>query len=333
MIIRILISCAAVMLGGIFFVLQYSQLRQTRNHYFSTFQRNQDALAEKIISRVRNQVAEVPVDITTAFTLDITRNFQTSSSMYCIVAKEDNIVFLRDETSSINLNDERLSSLFIDNKSTKDQQTYIISQVEAKIEGNHYTLVVCTRKTYLEKQIGYDKLQLHVLGIFVIYALILLVMNFILFYVIRSKEKRILRLESDSKQNRTIINKLEEDKTKNYVYSIKKEKSNFYHTTVINEVIAQMTLEDELNCIQVDIYIHNLKMEHFVMITKILSDNQTEGILSCYWKDNQFKVLLLHANKEKVQQFIDYFLNKYQLESHESIDEIEVVTSDISKDR
>jgi hypothetical protein len=248
--------------------------------------------------------------------------------MYCILAKNDKIIYLKDENTTSTLMDEKLSDYFDENNiAGRDGEKYVVSTSEIQHNGDDYAFVICTKQTYLIKKSKLDELQLHFLVYFVVYAVILLILICYLLYKLRAKEKRIKSLDSETKNSRIIIEKLENDRNKNYADSEKEGIYSFYNRSIVDEVISRMSEEEKNKCIQIDIRVENLKMEHFVLITAILGRIKLGGSIACYWEENQFKVLLFHANEKDVQGFIDLFISKYKSESEEKVEELSIVAS------
>lgn len=325
---RVIIITTAIVIGIIFSILLIVDMNNTVNKSFTVYKDNQDILAGVMMRSAVVKGQNDGSNLIDNIIIDINENFSTSSSMYCILSKNDKLVFLKDENTTSTLIDEKFSDYFDEsNIAGRDNQKYIVSTSEIQNNGDNYTLAICTKQSYLEKKLNFDELMLHCLGYFVIYGVLLLILITFLFYKLRSKEKSIKAFEYEMKNNRLLIEKLENDKNKNYVNSERDGVYSFYSRSIVDEVITCMSQEDKTKCIQIDIIIQNLKMEHFVLITAILGRIKVGGSIACYWADNQFKVLLFNSDEKGVQGFIDLFISKYKSESEEKIEELEIVAS------
>lgn len=325
---RVIIITTAIVIGIIFSILLIVDMNNTVSRSFTVYKDNQDILAGVMLRGAVVKGQNDGSNLIDNITIDINENFSTSSSMYCILSKNDKLVFLKDENTTSTLIDEKFSDYFDkSNIAGRDNQKYIVSTSEIHSDGDNYTLAICTKQSYLEKKLNFDELRLHCLGYFVIYGVLLLILITFLFYKLRSKEKSIKAFEYEVKNNRLMIEKLENDKNKNYVNSERDGVYSFYSRSIVDEVITCMSQEDKTKCIQIDIIIQNLKMEHFVLVTAILGRIKVGGSIACYWADNQFKVLLFNSDEKAVQGFIDLFISKYKLESEEKIEELKIVAS------
>ena len=325
---RFIIATSAICLGIILLLLLILDINNTVNKALALYNDNQNTLANILMKTAVAQVQNESNELKDIIVLSINESFPTSSSTYCILAKNDGIIFLKDENTSSTLIDEKISSYFNGNNlASRDNQTYIISTSSTQYHGDNYKLVICTRVNYLVKQMKFNELRLHGLGYFVIYGVILLIIIILLFYKLRSDEKRKENLKEEAKNNRMIIEKLENDKTKNYINSDLDGVYSFYSRSIVDEVIACMSEQEKKKCIEIDIIIEKLKMEHFILITAILGRIKEGGSLACYWEDNQFKVLLFDTDKEEVQGFIDRFMSKYRTDSEEKVEELKIIAT------
>jgi hypothetical protein len=325
---RIITLVSTIVLGIVFLILLILDLNNAFDQSESIYKKNQSILADALMDNAINQATNNNTELQELITYEIMSSYPTSSSMYCILAKNDEIVFLKDENTSSTLNGEKLSSYFDEDLiSIRDQKAYIVSFTEVEYNNDQYTLAVCTKKEYLEKKSNFDVLRLHSLVYFAGYSIALVIINILFSYSLRTKEKRIKKLELEAKNNRLVIETLENDKNRNYVNSERADDFSFYRKEILEEVIAGMTLPEKEACIQIDIFVENLKMDHFIQITTILNRIKVGQSISSYWEENQFKVLLFHHKKEEVQRFIDLFLSKYKIESQENVGELKIVAS------
>lgn len=328
---RVITFIVAVGLGIVLFVLLVTDINSSVDKSVATYSDNQNVLAAVMIKSAASQAQYDGTYLDDNMIMYIKEEFPTSSSMYCVVAKNDEIVFLKDENTSSTISNENLSSFFDENNiSTKDNQEYIIASSEMSFLGDQYTLKICTKHSYLMKKIKLGEMKLHCLGYFSIYGVTLLVIILFSYYKLRSKEKKIGILDEEVKNDRLLIEKLENDKNNNYVNSERAGEYSFYNRSVLDEVILIMNEEEKMKCIQVDIFVENLKIEHFVMVTAILGKIKVGGSISAYWGDNQFKVILFNSDNEEVEGFIDLFVSKYKKETVEKVEEIKIAASRLS---
>lgn len=320
---RIIIILTSVIIGLLLLLMVLYIFHTTIQKSITVYKDSQNIIAESIMNTTILQTqynTNNPADNMIQY---IENNFPTSSSMFCTIAKNDKIIFLKDRNTTTTLIDEKLSTYFVQNVSIRDKKKYIISNSKHKFNDDEYILLICTKQDYFLKKIKLYEIRLYFLGFFILYGTMLLVELFVASYQLKSGEKQILTLDYEVKNNRRIIQILESDKNKNYVNS---EKDNsFYNRNIVEEVIQSMTEDEKKQCIQIDIMVEKLKMEHFIFITAILGRIKSHNSIACYWANNHFKVLLLKSNKKDVQEFINLFISKYKAESEENVEELRII--------
>jgi hypothetical protein len=316
-----------ISLGILLFFLLMADVNISIRENIIVFQKNQSLLADLLLKRAVIETKMEESELVDNLRVMLEGNYPTSSSSYGLIAKNDTILFLKDENTTTTLMNEKISTYFDANGvSTRDLQKYIISKSVSDYDGNRYTLVICTKQNYLLKKIRLNEMKLHCLSYFVLYGIILLVIIALNFYKLRAREKQISEMEQTDKNNLLMIERFQQDRNKNYVLSEREDRYSFYSRTIVEQVISQMEEEQKRNCIQIDIYVENLKMEHFIFITAVLGRIKEGNSISCYWKENQFKILIFDQ-KEEAQQFIDLFVRKYKAEYQENVEELKIVAS------
>lgn len=325
---RIIIVVSAVIFEIILSLLLFYIFNNAISNTLEEYRAKQKLLADSIMNTAVIQADQYNNDMQTSIISYIEKSFPTSSSMYCIFGKNDKILFLKDENMTSTLVDEKISSYFNHNISSRDKKLYVVSKSEINYNDEKYTLLICTRQNYLLKKVKLYETRLYCLGFFIIYSSLLIVAIIVSLYRLRSVENSTKTLYKDIKTNRRIIEKLENDKIKHYVNSDKEY--SFYNRSIVNEVIAGLTEEEKEKCVQIDIIIKNRKMEHFVFITAVLGRIKGDNSIACYWEENQFKVLLLNSGKEEAMEFIHLFISKYKAESEEKGDELMITAKWLS---
>lgn len=322
--IRISIVFAAVALGIIVLLLFINNYNVTVSKSITAYNDNQNLLADVMVKAAVTETQKNNSNMSENIISLVKEKYSTSSSMYCIVAKNDKIVFLKDENNTSRLNNETISSYFSkDNVSTKDKQKYIISKAVEKYNGDNYTLLICTGKDYFINKANLYTMRFYYLGYFIIYEALLLIIIIFLFYKLHSEENNKAILENEIKNNRMVIEKLEDFKKQ--FYSENESEYCFYDREIVEEVILSMKDEEKNSCIKIDIFVEKLKMEYFILITDIIGKMKVQNSISCYWEDNQFIVLLFNSDKEKAQEFINIFISKFNAESKENAEVLKVI--------
>ncbi len=322
---RILIIALSVILGLmqnllIFYLFQFA-IQKNINAY----QENLQILADSMINNVSLLQGDSSTDITVDLAYYVKEHFPTSSSVYCIITKNDHVVFYKDDNTTSSLVDDNINQYFDNNLSLRDKKKYILSNSELQYNGDNYSLIIATKTEYYLKKIKLPEIRLYCMGFFSLFGAILIVILIYHLYKLGTEEKSNYILTTEIRKNRQLIELLENDRNRHFANSEKE--FSFYNRAIVEEVIANMTEEDIDKCIQIDITVENPKMEHFIFITAILSRIKGDNSIASYWEQNSFKVLLLNSNKKEALDFMNLFISKYKSESEEKVEDLKVVAS------
>lgn len=293
------------------------------------YQDNQNLLASSLLKNAASQAGNNNADIVDTLTAHIKADFPTSSSVYCIITKNNTIAFYKDDNTTSILVDESIDDYLQGNISLRDNQKYLLSKSELAYDNDTYSLILCTKESYYLKKIKLDETRLYCIGFFFLYGTLMIVLLIYNFYKLNTKEKNGTILQNEIRKNRQLIELLENDRNRHYVNSEKEY--SFYNRSIMEEVIARMTEEELEKCIQIDIIVENYKMEHFIFITAILGRIKGENSIASYWDKNRFRVLLLNSSKKEALEFMNLFINKYKSESEEKVEELKVIASKVKR--
>ncbi len=316
------ISCFALILL-IFYVFEIAIQRN-----ISVYQENRTLLASSYLDNAATQASE-DGDITSKLVSYIKSDYPTSSSTYCIITRNDQIIFYKDDNTTSTVMNEPIEDYLRDNISLRDNESYLLSKAEITQNTDKYSLLLCTKESYYLKKIKLPEIRLYCMGFLFLYGAMMIVLLIFNLYKLNTEERNNTGLRNEIRKNRQLIELLENDKNKHYVNSEKE--FSFYNRSIIEEVISRMTKDEIKKGIQIDIFVENPKMEHFIFITAILGRIKGDNSIASYWEKNQFKILLLNSNKKEALDFINLFINKYKSESEEKVEELKVIASKLTQ--
>ncbi len=322
---RIVIIAFTNVLCIILILLIFYVFQNAIQKNISLYQENQNLLASSLLNNAASQAGINNSDLITNLTTYIKSSFPTSSSVYCIITKNNQIAFYKDDNTTSTVMNESIDNYLQNNVSLRDNKRYLLSKSEIMYNNDTYSLIICTKENYYLKKIKLLETRLYCMGFFFLYGATMIVLLIFNLYKLSGEEKNNHILKNEIRKNRQLIELLENDKNRNYVNSEKE--FSFYNRSIIEEVIAGMTKEELKKCVQIDIIVENPKMEHFIFITAILGRIKGDNSIACYWDKNQFKILLLNSNKKEATDFINLFINKYKSESEEKVEELKVIAS------
>ncbi len=324
---RIVTAASSSILCLILILLIFYVFQLAIDKNISIYQENQKLLSSSMLYNAASQ-ANNDSDIISTLTSYIKSEYPTSSSVYCIITKNNQIAFYKDDNTTTLLIDEPIEDYLQNDISLRDNQKYLLSKAEIQYNDDTYSLILCTKETYYLKKIKLLEIRLYCMGFFFLYGAMMIVILLLHLYKLTGEEKNNSILKNEIRKNRQLIELLENDKNRHYVNSEKE--FSFYNRSIIEEVVVGMTKEELKKCIQIDIFVENPKMEHYIFITAILGRIKGDNSIASYWDKNQFKILLLNSNKKEATDFINLFINKYKSESEEKVEELKVIASKVS---
>ncbi len=322
---RIWLLTLSCILGLLLNLLIFYLFQLAIQNNITTYQENQSQLADTILNSTMLLQDSSNTDITEKLCSYVKEHFPTSSSVYCIITKNDTVLFYKDDNTTSSLVEDDINLYFHNNLSTRDNKKYILSKSEVQYEGDSYALIIATKTDYYLKKIKLIEIRLYAMGFFSLFGAILIIILIFHLYKLRSEERNNQILKNEIRKNRQLIELLEDDRNRHFANSEKE--FSFYNRSIVEEVITHMTKEDIEKCIQIDITVDNPKMEHFIFITAILSRIKGDNSIASYWEKNSFKVLLLNSNKKEAMDFMNLFISKYKSESEEKVEELKVAAS------
>ncbi len=287
---------------------------------------NQKILIKSILERVLMEEKFSDTDIEQVVSDIIKNDFPTSSSYYCIFTRENEILFMKDENTTEALKGQALQDIINQEAAANKGTTkYLIANMQLELDNNSYSFLIATKESYFIKQVNFDNIALYAMVYFLLYMIMQVITTVLAFYTMREDKKTIKVLKENAIQDRMLIEKLESDKADRYTIPGEEGRYSFYPRNIVEEVISQLTPKEKESCIQIDLIIENLKMEHFVGVSVILNRIKMNNSVACYWEENIFKVLTFHVAEENIRSFIDLFLQMYQDQCKEKVEELKIV--------
>ncbi len=309
----------------IFYVFQIAIERNT-----SIYQENQDHMASSLLGRAASQTGENNNSLTEKLTSLIKSVFPTSSSQYGIITKNNQIEFYKDDNTTSTVMNQSIDLYLQDPISLRDGKRYILSKAEMTYNNDTYALILCTKEGYYLKKTKLLEIRLYCLGLVTLYGATMIILLAFHLYRLTEVEKTNNKLRDEIKSNRQLIELFENDKNRHYVNSEKD--FPFVNRSIMEEVISHMTEEEHKKCIQIDIFVENPRMEHYISVTSILGRIKGDHSIASYWEKNQFKILLLNSSKKEATDFISLLINKYKSESEEKVEELKVIASKLESE-
>jgi hypothetical protein len=271
---------------------------------------------------------------------NIQDNFPTSSSVYCFVAVNDKMLFIKDQSSTRQLlnncemkveqylNQKGKPPVPLDSPAAKTVRTvlenakYYVSMDSITYGDDVITLGICTKMNYIIKRDRFDILLLH-LGTYIALCVIAFISStYFLLNEIKSKNIKIQELETEVTNNRQLLDQLHEEVWEVTSSDISINLYGFFPKEVVEKVLLNLTLEQAKLTRKIYLRLNSSSKETFINIAALLERFYMIKNVSCFWNENEFLVLLLNASDKEAELFEKYIRRQYQIRYSSSIDRV-----------
>ena len=254
----------------------------------------------------------------------IKAEYPTSASDYCFIAKDGQLVFLRDDNMTKNLKETGVRSHFgIKNQRmehTKGSATYaayfnggewyVICHNE-ETDNGMLMVGICLNKEYLVASGDFDVLLQHSFLYMALFSIAFIVS--IIFLSHREKENALMeqKLTAQLTENRRLIERLGERLEAQSGMDYQRE-NGFCNKEVVARVMGQLTPEQKERCYKVRITLENTEPQAYVRLSVLLERMKVNKSICCLWNEAEFLVILLNTDEDGASNFIKQFLMEYQ---------------------
>lgn len=254
----------------------------------------------------------------------IKAEYPTSASDYCFVAKDGQLVFLRDDNMTKNLKETGVRSCF----GIKDQRMertkgsvtypayfsggewYVICHNEETDDGM-LMVGICVNKEYLVAGGDFDVLLQHSFLYMALFSIAFIVS--IIFLSHREKENALMeqKLTAQLTENRRLIERLGERLEAQSGMDYQRE-NGFCNKDVVAQVMGQLTPEQKERCYKIRITLEKADPQDYVRFSVLLERMKVNKSICCLWNEAEFLVILLNTDEDGASNFIKQFLMEYQ---------------------
>ncbi|MBB2182483.1 hypothetical protein H0486_06310 [Lachnospiraceae bacterium MD1] len=259
----------------------------------------------------------------------IKSNFSTSSSIFCFVAKDDQIIFLKDDNTTLSLLDKYSGKLEdvirpLDKEGFRieghsgslraklyDHRDYYVSVASYTYDNVNYKLGICSREYYLTTKM---KMQLLLLHVYTYLTLIIIAFISLTFFLLQKTKKdrlKINQLESETANSRLLIDKLNEDILKITINKTSNRTSGLLAKDLVESIIHNLSEEQKKQTFKVCIKIQAPRQELYTNVAAQLDRFYVDNCISCLWSENEFLVLLPNSSYRDAKYFIQVFHQQY----------------------
>ncbi len=254
----------------------------------------------------------------------IQEEYPTSASDYCFVAKDGQLVFVRDDNMTKNLKETGVRAYF----GIKDQRMESIkggAVYPAYFNGGEWYVIchneetdaemlmvgICVNKEYLIAGGDFDVLLQHSFLYMALFSIAFIVS--IIFLSHREKENALMeqKLTTQLTENRRLIERLGDRLEAQSGMDYQRE-NGFCNKEVVAKVMGQLTPEQKERCYKVRITLEKTEPQAYVRLSVLLERMKVNKSICCLWNEAEFLVILLNTDEDGASNFIKQFLLEYQ---------------------
>ncbi|MGN0480146.1 MAG: hypothetical protein ACI4EV_01090, partial [Lachnospiraceae bacterium] len=255
---------------------------------------------------------------------NIKTGFDTSASVYCVVAVDGEIIFAKDKATTSQLKDTSYDRYFGAPDVTygqgevrcnftaelSDKRTYLVSSVTGKAGEKEITLAICSRKDYVEKQGKFNLLIQHVSLYSVLFALTCMALTFFQLQAKKRLIKQIDDMKAEMTQNRLQIETLETEKMRGQELEMNDKNCGFLSKKTMLAILGVMTPEQKKASCRVKI--HTGSDDELLKIAVLLDRTNRKGCVSCLWEEDVFLIVLLNGTREDAKDFVNHIYDSFE---------------------
>lgn len=255
----------------------------------------------------------------------IGQEYNTSSSDFCFVAVDGEIIFLRDQNVTSKLDKVNYMTYFhlkpnaeaLDatcpntSRIVWNGDRWLLSKYDVENVNNTITVGICVNEAYVRMNGYFDTLMQHVLLYSFLFSVAFIACMFFLVHRETEKFKVEEKLTEQLIENRKLIERLGERIEEQADTDYRLERG-FCPKKVMTGVLDKMTPGQKNKSYIITIELDNAE-QYLIMRYSILLDNMRIGkFICCLWEDNKFVVLLLNSDVNDAQNFVKQLLLQYQ---------------------
>ncbi len=312
------------------------------NHNILLYNRQQEQKINHIFSDSIENMKSGGGPFTEIIISNIKKDFPTSSSVYCFVAVNDQMIFIRDSSTTKELLKKNKISVkeYINVKDTlsaapdnqvgwtekvvlNEKTKYFVSMGETTYEDEVITIGICSKEEYIIKKSRVDVFLLHIGMYILLFIIAFISTTYFLLRRIKSNQIVIEELESEVANNRQLMEQLHEEVWKVTYLNSNNNLYGFFDKEVVENILSSLTVEQSMLTMKVFLRLNPGSKEVLINIAVLLEGISIFKSVSCLWNENEFLVVLLNVKEKEVELFEKYLRKQYQMKyKDQKIDEI-----------
>lgn len=319
-------------------ILSLLEINNSRKSYIGQQEKNMEMYLESMLSNGEYLAQKMNVDFTDGMIQTIEAEFPTSSQMFCLVGKDNVILFLRDQIRTAELYDIAVADYIGAGKPddiTKEKinssisylqkkDRYVITRIDKETEQGLITVAICAKESYLLKSGNFDMLLQHLLVYIGLLAIAFIVSVAHLSARVREKAERETLLSEQLANDRALIERMGRHLERHENGEVMGGESSYYPRSVVERVLSNLSREQRRNSRKMMIYCEKnsqvMLVRMAVLIERVLNGR---GIF-CLWAEDEYQIVVLNAGNETMENIAKQLLVQYRDMYQADIDGIRI---------
>lgn len=332
----------AVVLSVVFVVLFIYDAVSCRNTNLSVYSAQTEQQAAVLLGDALEGGADGVKD---RLIRSIENSFDTSASVYCVIAVDGQVVFEKDRATTEKMKEiswedymnGQGDSIWLESpaKGTRrstlpDKKVYLTSGISAQAGEETIQLGICVRLSYMVKRGQFNLLVQHISLYALLFGAAFISLSFFQRLNYAKLQKAVKSMEEKMAQERKKIEVLEAEKDRLQGVDINDKSSGFLSKKTVETILGLLTPEQKANSCKIKI---GIKEQSRLLEMAVLLDRMNiKGCISCLWNEDTFFMILLNGSVEDAKQFVKQMFHRYEKEfqlqppqADVSIDEFDAV--------
>lgn len=254
----------------------------------------------------------------------IQNEFDTNSSKFMFVMKNDKLIFIQDENTTQKYNESEITQQdqykLIDKKpissdisnayviKLKNNDEYIVTMVEQQVDDSILTIGISTKEKYFERNYNFNLLLTHFIFYLFIFAVFFSAYSILVYYKDISIRKEIEKVKDELMQARLTIQKLDHKLIKTPRYITPRYLTGYLPKNNVINIKKQLSAEKKKKSVQILIKITDISEEKIANIIICLERIKFENCIWCIKEKNILEIILLNRTIDAAEQYMNQVL-------------------------
>lgn len=277
--------------------------------YLELFVSDEKTSVDRIIQKIQNE-------------------FDTNSSKFMFVMKNDKLIFIQDENTTqkykegeiteqenYKIIDKKLIASDLDNAyeiKLKNNDKYIVTIIKQQVDDDILTIGISTKEKYFERNYNFNLQLTHYIFYLFVFTVFFSAYSIFVYYKDISTRKEIENVKDELKQARLTIQKLDDKLIKIPRYITPRYLTGYLPKNTVIDVKKQLSAEQKNKSVQILIKITDISEEKIANIIICLERIKFESCIWCIKEKNILEIILLNRTTDVAEQYINQVLVYYK---------------------